>query len=240
MAASDGVDVGDLIRAARYEAVISQGELAKRAGIAQSSLSELERGLRTPSLAMLRRVLAAADQQLKLSFEPADERIRRVADEVALLPPKRRPAVIHWSTLHRIDELAHRVVGVAAAAVLGAPIEVARFDVAVADAEPTFAWLSRIMERFIGRLRVPDWTYGRNVSLEPGRMRELISAECPTGEFEVSTFGATAYARLRPPDEVAVHTTVETEFGAIPVQPVHEIEATDRKAARILALLRER
>lgn len=240
VAACGGMDVGELIRAARYEAALSQGELARRVGIAQSTLSALERGSRTPSLAMLRRVLAGADKQLKLTLEPSGERIRRVADEVVLIPPSRRPAVIQWSLLSRIDELPHRVEGMAAAAVLGAPIEVARFDIAVADDDLTFVWLSRIMERFIGRMRVPEWPYARNLQIEPAQMRELIVAECPTGEFEVSTFGVTAHARIRPPVEVAVHTRVETDFGAIPVQPMHEIEAADPRAARALATLRDR
>jgi transcriptional regulator with XRE-family HTH domain len=234
------VDVGELIRKARYEAAFSQGELARRVGIAQSTLSALERGSRTPSFAMLQKVLAGTGHRLKLTLEPSDERIHRAADEIALVPPSRRPAVIQWSLLDRIEELPHRVEGMTAAAVLGAPIEVARFDMAVADDELTFVWLSRIMDRFIGRLRVPDWPFARNVQIDPEEMRKLIATECPTGDFEVSMFGVTAHARIRPPDEVAVHTTVETEFGTIPVQPIHEIEATDPKAARVLASLRDR
>lgn len=184
--------------------------------------------------------MAGTGNELKLTREPSDERIHRVADEIAMLPPSRRPAVVQWSLLDRIDELPHRVEGLTAAAVLGAPIETARFDMAVADDDPTFVWLSRIMERFIGRLRVADWPYARNVQIEPREMRTLIATECPSGEFEVSMFGVTAHARIRPPGEVAVHTTVETGFGIIPVQPVHEIEATDPKAARVLASLRDR
>lgn len=234
------MDIGQLIRKARYEAAISQGELARRAGVGQSTLSALERGSRTPSIAMLRKVLASTGHQLRLTLEPSDERIHRVADEIALVPPSRQPAVIQWSLLHRIDELPHRVEGMTAAAVLGAPIEVARFDMAVADDDRTFMWLSRIMERFIARLRAPDWPYARNVQIEPDEMRDLIGTECPTGQFEVSMFGVTANARLRPPETVAVHSTVETEFGTIPVQPMHEIEATDPKAARVLSSLRNR
>jgi len=55
---------GTLIRSARQGARLSQTELARRAGIAQSVISAYESGRREPGLPTLRRLLAAAGHDL--------------------------------------------------------------------------------------------------------------------------------------------------------------------------------
>ena len=54
-------DAPALIRAARADAGLTQLELARRAGLRQSSLAQMELGTRTVSARMLERVLRAAD-----------------------------------------------------------------------------------------------------------------------------------------------------------------------------------
>lgn len=64
-----GVKIGDyalseLIRQVRRQADFSQRELAKHAGVSASSISGIETGRETPSLAVLQRILHAANFRL--------------------------------------------------------------------------------------------------------------------------------------------------------------------------------
>ncbi|MGA1036156.1 MAG: helix-turn-helix domain-containing protein, partial [Ilumatobacteraceae bacterium] len=52
---------GGVVRRMRGIAGISQGELARRAGIAQSAISDYERGVKVPSVPTLERLAHAAD-----------------------------------------------------------------------------------------------------------------------------------------------------------------------------------
>ena len=54
---------GDEIRKIRLETNLSQEELAYRAGVHRTYISQLERGLKTPSLDVVFRLCAALDQE---------------------------------------------------------------------------------------------------------------------------------------------------------------------------------
>lgn len=62
---------GPIIREARQRAGLSQTELARRAGVAQSVISTYETDRREPGLAMLTRLVEAADHRLVVGIEPA-------------------------------------------------------------------------------------------------------------------------------------------------------------------------
>lgn len=61
----------ELIYKMRSEAGISQTELARRMGVRQPYISDLERGGRTPTLLTLSRVAEATGNRLRLVSEPA-------------------------------------------------------------------------------------------------------------------------------------------------------------------------
>jgi len=61
----------ELIYKMRTEAGISQTELARRMGVRQPYISDLERGGRTPTLLTLNRVAEATGNRLRLVPEPA-------------------------------------------------------------------------------------------------------------------------------------------------------------------------
>jgi transcriptional regulator with XRE-family HTH domain len=96
-------DVGNRLRLHRLQAHLSMRELARRAGIAVSYLSNLEAGRLSPSLAMLRKVLVALGTDLEPFFanSPAIpkghvfrlQQMRRVTDGsrsyTFILPPRR-------------------------------------------------------------------------------------------------------------------------------------------------------
>jgi transcriptional regulator with XRE-family HTH domain len=59
-----------LIRQVRQETGLTQAELARRAGVTQSAIAQLERPGANPSLARLEGVLLAAGRRLSLGTEP--------------------------------------------------------------------------------------------------------------------------------------------------------------------------
>ena len=74
------MDTGSLLREARKRAGLSQSELARRAGVPQSVVSEYEAGNRQPAVPTLARLVAATGHELKLSLEQTDPRVRGLPD----------------------------------------------------------------------------------------------------------------------------------------------------------------
>lgn len=60
---------GDLLKLARVKAGLSQVEIAKRAGVAQSLISAYENGRRQPTVPTLIRLLAAAGFDLRMRLD---------------------------------------------------------------------------------------------------------------------------------------------------------------------------
>jgi transcriptional regulator with XRE-family HTH domain len=67
-------EAGDLIRGMRLARTMSQRELAELAGTRQAAISRIERGLVSPSVETLGRIVAAMGERLVLSAEPAATR----------------------------------------------------------------------------------------------------------------------------------------------------------------------
>lgn len=63
----------DEIRAmieAREAKELTQQELSKRTGISQADISKIERGVRNPSINLLKRIAEGMDMELKIEFVP--------------------------------------------------------------------------------------------------------------------------------------------------------------------------
>lgn len=69
-----------LLREARKRAGLSQSDLARRAGVPQSVVSEYEAGKRQPAVPTLARLVAATGHELMLSLEQTDARVRGLPD----------------------------------------------------------------------------------------------------------------------------------------------------------------
>lgn len=65
------MDAGAIVEAARTHAGLTQRELAERVGTSQSAIARIERGVVSPSLRTVRRLVAAAGFDLRLSLVPA-------------------------------------------------------------------------------------------------------------------------------------------------------------------------
>jgi transcriptional regulator with XRE-family HTH domain len=71
-----GPALGARIKELRKQAGISQEELADRAGMHWTYLSDLERGRQTPTLDMVNRLARGLDVTLVEFFSPLDQRYR--------------------------------------------------------------------------------------------------------------------------------------------------------------------
>jgi predicted nucleotidyltransferase/DNA-binding XRE family transcriptional regulator len=71
---------GKLLLRARSRAGLSQSELARRASVAQSVISEYEAGKRQPALPTLSKLITATGHQLVLGLERTDPAIRGLPD----------------------------------------------------------------------------------------------------------------------------------------------------------------
>lgn len=74
------METGSLLREARKRAGLSQSDLARRAGVPQSVVSEYEAGKRQPAVPTLARLVAATGHELKLSLEQTQPRVRGLPD----------------------------------------------------------------------------------------------------------------------------------------------------------------
>ncbi|WP_240644156.1 helix-turn-helix domain-containing protein [Antribacter gilvus] len=251
------MDAAGLVRAARDRSGLTQQDLADRAGVSRATVAMIETGSRSPSLGVLDGLMAAAGLQLHVELEPLDQDVRRLLGEVADGPaPAERVAEL-WSAFRGLADAAHRVEGLAAAALLGLPVPVPVCEIAFADTPETFAWLA---EGLIGSGPRTGSGPGSGASPGPGsgarfwlrlpwedrplflveseaRLREILD-ECDEGWFWLTYIFDEVRARFVPADDVGRHVTVLTERGSIPVQPMHEISCDDPRAERMLRVAR--
>jgi transcriptional regulator with XRE-family HTH domain len=79
-----------LLHTARWHAGLSQAELANRAGTSQQAVGRYEKGQNDPSLAQLRRLLAACGMRLDLTVTPDAGLIEQPTRDLLALPPLQR------------------------------------------------------------------------------------------------------------------------------------------------------
>jgi transcriptional regulator with XRE-family HTH domain len=242
------VDAAALVRRARREAGLSQESLAARAGVTRQTVGLIECRARCPSLGMLTGLLAAAGMQMRVELEPLDADVQREMTDLRLRGDVAKDVLDVWGCLPGMDEVACRVEGIAAAALLGAPVCVPTVDVALADTDATYAWLARQVRRAVKvRPEGADLPIEFDLPRDPGRpgadsdgprVRDRMASECPDGRFALVAWFDTLAARLAPADEVARHVVVATSHGPIAVQPLDEIQSTDGEVARVLRVMR--
>lgn len=85
---------GALIAAARLQADLTQAQLAEMGGTTQPTISAYERGTKTPDLATLERIVAAAGFELRMSLATLDDHDKSLERyERTLSPATRRQFV---------------------------------------------------------------------------------------------------------------------------------------------------
>ena len=93
---------GELLRAARTAARLSQRELALRAQVTQSVVSAYESGARDPSLTTLQRLVEAAGQQLDVHVRASDSPLG-LQGPLGRRLRRRRDAVRRVAAAHQVD-----------------------------------------------------------------------------------------------------------------------------------------
>ncbi|WP_298330817.1 helix-turn-helix transcriptional regulator [Haloactinopolyspora sp.] len=240
------MDAGGLIKRARVAAGLSQRMLAERAGVSRHALSRYERASRVPSIRTLTTILAAAGWQVRAELEQLDADVRAAIARVAAEPLADRITVSRWLTFTELADLAYRVEGAAAANLLGAPIPVDHYDLAVADTDETVEVLARLatVHRYVieaGRRRGARFYAARSTPDQSAarRLRDWFRAHCPDGTFWLRSGFSEARTRFAAPDDVARYVDVSTPHGPVRVAPLNEIEGADDHARRVLHVLRE-
>jgi transcriptional regulator with XRE-family HTH domain len=96
---------GTLVRDARRLAGLSQADLARRLGTTQSVVSRWERGVDTPRVDTLGRILRSCGFEVDLTFRRLDDEDRTlIAMHLAMTPEERLDAL---EGLLEFEEIAH-------------------------------------------------------------------------------------------------------------------------------------
>ena len=126
----------EVLRQARARAGLSQRELARRAGTAQSVIARIERGQTSPTWATLQRLLAAAGT----SSAPASDLLADVSHMLSLTPEQRLAGVRNLSAFFAA---ARRIDSAAGKRVSEGPVSIP------IDPERIFRTLARHKVRFV-------------------------------------------------------------------------------------------
>ena len=95
------MNAGQMVRAAREDAGLTQAELAERLGVAQPTIARLESARSNPRLSTLTRAIAATGNEVELNLRPVaapgiDESLLRSA--LKLSPAER---LAHFTSAYR-------------------------------------------------------------------------------------------------------------------------------------------
>ncbi|MFD2792631.1 helix-turn-helix transcriptional regulator [Promicromonospora vindobonensis] len=238
---SDGaeVNVARLVKGARHAARQTQAGLAKRAGVSRGTVAAIETGARSPSWEMLSVLLAAAGKQMRIELEPLDDDVRRAVSAHSGDTSAADDLSMTLSLMEGLVDLEYRFEGLAAAALLGAPISLADpIELALPDGPEAVEWLAALVRT--GAAAVTP--VGRAHPLDGVRTAEGVARLVELGEggrFTLEIWLRTFLVRFAPPEVAGRAVLVVGEQAPLRAQPLHEIETTDRDAARVLRLLRE-
>lgn len=169
------VAAASLLRSARRAARLSQTDLARRAGVAQSVISAYESGRREPSLPTLTRLIEATGHELEIGVVASPERALGLPDTpLARRLRQRRKAILRAAERRRARNV--RVFGSVARGEDAASSDV---DLLV-DLDEGVGLLDLIgLERELAELLGADVDVVPADSLKP-RLRERVTREAVT------------------------------------------------------------
>jgi transcriptional regulator with XRE-family HTH domain len=223
--------IGVMFHDERAHRRMSQARAADLLGVSQQWVSQIERGARAPTPDVIERLFAIFDLKVILDVEPTGpelEALDNEIDEIIDLSDDERLAVVDSFHL-AFDALAPVpwvLSGRLGAFIQGAPLQVVRLDLAVAepdldllaqvfDARDCDRWNERLLEY-----------YGSPVHPRlPGPMRWLVGAN---------------ELRLEVADRLPPSITIAVAGRHLPVRPLATIEARYPSVAQIMRRTRTR
>jgi predicted nucleotidyltransferase/DNA-binding XRE family transcriptional regulator len=103
---------GHLLRRTRHRAVLTQAEVAERAGLPQSTVSAYESGDRQPTLPMLSKLLEAMGSELTIAAAPLPEQLEVLTGPMGLRVRRHRQVIADEADRYGVDTV--QVIGAAA------------------------------------------------------------------------------------------------------------------------------
>ncbi|MFI5832381.1 helix-turn-helix domain-containing protein [Micromonospora sp. NPDC051300] len=215
------------LRHERERAGLTQQALAARAGLSQAAIARIERGDRLPSLTTAERLLTALDRQLRVEVEPLDSHLDAALDETAGVDLAERLDHLGLDRLlTALGDLPYVLTGSTAAVLQGAPIPVEAVEIAARWRDsPAFAAFLERTHAQRWNARWEEWGGVRHEPEEPGAHRWRTRH----GEL-----------RARMVEELPAPIEVRLGGRTYPVEPLVQVEVTDRRAADLLRRHRQR
>ena len=224
------MDIGTILRDRRDKAALTQTELARRAGVSQSTVSAVERGTRRPSLPLIGRVLAALGLQISLGVEDLEEPeadLDIAIDALRTTPLADRLIGFRFdgaALLRMLAPAAPVVEGAAGAVLHGAPVPLRGLDIVVERSR--LDALDEVIRRSYADRWSEVWSQWGMETASP-RARGPMRWRTLDGEFQV-----------RLVDEPLESVTVLVGDLPVSVRPFHDIESADLRVARALDRIR--
>jgi transcriptional regulator with XRE-family HTH domain len=215
------VDVPGLLREARNRRGLSQGGLARKAGVGRSTVSAYESGAMSPTVATLRRILATVDLQVHAVLEPLmadlDHRVQQMLRGPADLKGEDLLRLLTGFEKHGVSWAVDRETALAAH---GLTVEHDTPCVVAVDGQALREFLFDGLTRSLDTPNADSW-------FEVDRERLTVLGK--------SLFTRYGFVRLRPVE--ALPTTVPVCVGetTVEVLPVHEVENAHADLADLLA-----
>jgi transcriptional regulator with XRE-family HTH domain len=220
--------VGWMFQNERAQRQMSQARAAQRLGTTQQWVSQIERGVASPTTDVIERLFGIFDLRVILDVEPVGSDLDGEIDDVSALSDDDRAEVVDCfrRPFEQLAGVPWVLSGRLGAFVQGAPVRVLRLDVAVA--EPDLDRLGRVFEQHRSdrwNERLMDY-YGMPVHPRlPGPMRWLV------GGCEL---------RLEVTERLPSAITVAVAGRCLPVRPLADIEARYRSIAQLMRRARTR
>jgi transcriptional regulator with XRE-family HTH domain len=222
------MDVAGLLVDARNRAGLSRTDLAALASTSSSALSAYERGVRSPTVATLDRLLAACGLQVRATLEPYLADLDAAVDALLAGMPELPSGFATLAAGLDAGGVTWAFDAETALALHGLGASPDMLQIVVLGDEALRALFNRLGVDTLGHDGEPLWRSWVDDRLDLGKVGVV------EGYTAIGAFTARLTAALPEPVRVSVEGT------AVPVLPLLEVEAAHPSLADVLARLRHR
>lgn len=218
------MDVGALLKQARWSTELTQRQLARRIGVPSSTLSRYESGAALPSLPMLDRILAGCGKELRATLVRRHADVDAELDRLAAQPIYARLQDIELLTPSFVDRLGGLgcvlTGGAWAAAIHAIPREHARGRLWLAGDEASVAAVAALFHRHFATILEEGTFCGLEV--RPGTF-----ARNPTARWRVNLVGVFDTVVVAPGDDWPAEVRIDAPEGPLRVVAADQLGEDD-------------